>query len=118
MKEMDSKMLALQETRIETNSREARGEYTWYMSGENKQKDEKYTGPVGFVINNKYITYIEDVIPHTDRLIQIKLKGTCNINLINVYMPPANRTEEEKVEVYKKLDGIISRTKGNGRLER
>ena len=82
MKEMDIMILALQETRIDTNSREARGAYTWYMSGEIKQKEGKYTAGVGFVINNKFINYIEDVIPHTERLMQIKLKGTCNVNHI------------------------------------
>ena len=79
------KILALQETRIDTNSRESRGEHTWYMSGEIKiiAREDNYTAGVGFVINNKYIKYLEDVIPYNDRAIQLKLKGTCNINLIN-----------------------------------
>ena len=48
-------ILALHETRINTNSREARGSYTWYMSGEGKPKDEQYTAGVGFVIDNKFV---------------------------------------------------------------
>ena len=56
MKEEDIKILALQETRINTNSREARGSYTWYFSGEYKtKKDKEYTAGVGFVIDNKFL---------------------------------------------------------------
>jgi exonuclease III len=119
MKENDIMILALQETRINTNSKEARGSYTWYLSGEGgKTKNQTYTAGVGFVIDNKYIKYIEDVIPHTERFIQLKLKGTCNINLINVYMPPAVSkiivTEEEKEIIYKKLDAITYKARGKG----
>ena len=119
MKENDIKILAIQETRINTNSKEARGAYTWYMSGEGgKTKDQKYTAGVGFVIDNKFVKYIEDVIPHTERFIQLKLKGTCNINLINVYMPPAIslviKTEEDKEKIYKKLEEITNKAKGKG----
>ena len=115
MKEKDILILALQETRIGTNSREARGEYTWYMSGEYKHKEEeKYTAGVGFVINNKCVKYVEDVIPYTDRLMQITLKGTCIINLINLYMPQAGRPEIYKEDIYKKLEEITNKTKGKG----
>ena len=114
MKDNDIMIAAIQETNIGSNTMEARGSYIWYMSGETKSKEAKYTAGVGFVINNKFKKYVEDVIPHTDRIMQIKLKGTCNINLINIYMPQANRAEEEKEAVYKKLDEITSKTKGKG----
>ena len=119
MKANDVKILAIQETRINTNSKEARGSYTWYLSGEGgKTKDQTYTAGVGFVIDNKFIKYVEDVIPHTERFIQLKLKGTCSINLINVYMPPAVSkiivTEEEKEAIYRKLDAITNKTRGKG----
>ena len=107
-------IVALQETNIGKNSKEARKEYTWYMSGEAKHTEEKYTAGVGFVISNKFTKYIEDVIPYTDRIMQIKLKGTCSINLINIYMPPAPRKEEEKEKVYNKLDEITKKSKGKG----
>ena len=122
MKENNIMIVALQETRIGTNSKEARGAYTWYMSGEVKPKEDKYTNDnftwagVGFIIDNKFTQYIEDVIPHTDRIIQLKLKGACPINLINIYMPQAKRTEKYKEDVYKKLDEITSKTKGKGPL--
>ena len=65
MNENEIMVLALQDTRIEQNQKEARGAYTWYMSGETKQKDiEKYTAGVGLVIDNNFAKYVEDVIPH------------------------------------------------------
>ena len=70
-KENEIMVLALQETRIEQNQKEARGAYTWYMSGETKQKEiGNYTAGVGFVIDNNFAKYVEDIIPHTDRIIQ------------------------------------------------
>ena len=119
MKKEDINILAIQETRTDTNSREARGAYTWYLSGEYKTKqDQTYTAGVGFVIDNKFIKYVEDVIPHTDRFIQLKLKGACNINLLCVYMPPADSlsiiTQEEKEKEYRKLEDITNKIKGKG----
>ena len=75
MKDNDIMVLALQETSIGINQKEPRKAYTWYMSGETKQIEiERYTAGVGFVINNKFVKYVEDIIPHTDRIIQLKLK--------------------------------------------
>ena len=110
MKENEIMVLALQDTRIEQNQKEARGAYTWYMSGENKQKEiEKYVAGVGLVIDNNFAKYVEDVIPHTDRIIQLKLKGTCKINIFSIYLPPATTTKGEeknwtqfKEDVYQK----------------
>lgn len=84
------------------------------MSGETKQKEiEKYTAGVGFVIDNNFAKYVEDVIPHTHRIIQLKLKGTCNINVFSIYLPPATITKSEeknwtqfKEDVYQKLEKI------------
>ena len=122
MKDNGIMVLALQETRIEQNQKEARGAYTWYMSGETKQKEiEKYTAGVGLVIDNNFAKYVEDVIPHTDRIIQLKLKGTCNINIFSIYLPPATTTKSQeknwtqfKEDVYQRLEKIINKTKGRG----
>ena len=63
MKYNNIMVVALQETRIGTNSKEARGAYTWYMSGEEKPKEAKYTNSnltwagVGFIIDNIYTVY-------------------------------------------------------------
>ena len=118
IKENEIMVLALQETRIEQNQKEARGAYTWYMSGETKQKEiDKYIAGVGFVIDNNFANYVEDVIPHTDRIIQLKLKGPCNINVFSIYLPPATTTNSAennwtqfKEDVYQQLEAITNKT--------
>ena len=61
---------------------------------------------------------MEHIIPYADRIMQLKLKGTCSINLISVYLPPAVslviKPEKEKGEIYKKLDEITRKAKGKG----
>ena len=110
MKKNNIKILALQETYIKQNTKEARKEYTWYFSGENQQNDSSWTAGVGFVISNDYVKYIEEIIPHTDRIMQLTLKGTLTINLINIYIPQAERPEEEKEKVYNTTDKITKQT--------
>ncbi len=122
MKENEIMVLAIQDTRIKQNQKEARGAYTWYMSGENKQKEiEKYIAGVGIVIDNNFAKYVEDVIPHTDRRIQLKLKGTCKMNIFSIYLPPAETTQGEdknwiqfKEDVYQQLEKITNKAKGQG----
>jgi len=74
MKKHDIKILALQKTNTKQNAKEARKEYTWYFSGETKQTDSTWTAGVGSVISNDFVKYIEEIIPHTERIIQLTLK--------------------------------------------
>ena len=62
-------ILGLQETRSKQNTRESRKEYTWFFSGEGGR--DEWTAGVGFVINNKFLQYIQDIEPINDRLIYI-----------------------------------------------
>ena len=119
MKEDDIQIAGLLETRIGRNQKEARGEYTWFLSGGSKTIEEKYTARVGFVINNKFMKFVEDIIPHTDRLIQIKVKGSCEINIVNLYLAPASREEREKETIYQALEKLITtKRKGTHMLNR
>lgn len=106
--------MALQETKVKENTKEARKQFTWYFSGEKQHTKSEYTAGVGFVISNDFVKYVEDIIPHSARIIQIKFKGTIQINRISVYMPQAGRTEEDKEIVYKELSNITSKAKGKG----
>ncbi len=95
MKRKGIHVLVLQETAIDTNSREIRGEYTWYFSGE-KKTITNWTYGVGIVINNDIVKNVDDIIPITDKLIVIRLKGTLETTIIGTYMPQAHRPKEEK----------------------
>jgi len=112
---MKSKNLAItgmQETRNKQNSRETRKQYTWFFSGEGGR--EEYTAGVGAVISNKYLKYIEDIEPITDRLMYIILKGTIEITIIIAYMPPADRPQEEKQKAYADLQKCIQKRTNKG----
>jgi len=114
MKKNDIKILALQETNTKQNAKEARKEYTWYFSGENSQTNSTWTQGVGFVISNDFAKYVEETIPHTDRIIQLTFKASIKINLINIYIPQAEPPEKEKEKVYKKIEQITNTTIGKG----
>lgn len=103
---------AIQETRSERNTREARKEYTWYFSGENGR--EEYTAGVAFIINNKWTQYIEDVEPYTDRLMTITLNAKLPLTIINTHIPHAERPDTEKDDAYRNLDIAFRKQKNKG----
>ena len=43
------------------------------------------------VISNKFMQYIEDIVPINDRLMYATIRGTIESNIICTYMPPAER---------------------------
>lgn len=113
MKKNNIDMLAKQETHLGQNSRERRGTHTWYFSGEKHHSalNQEYTIGTGCVINNKFIKYIDDIIPISDKLIAIRINGTCKSTMINNYTPQAYRDTEEKQEAYDDLGGTFQNTK-------
>ena len=65
MKQKQIKILGLQETRIGTNTKLTRKEFTWFFSGEIKWQDN-FTAGVGFIISNEFVQYITDLEPVSD----------------------------------------------------
>ena len=112
MKKNNVQIVALQETRIKTNSRESRKEFTWYFSGENGR--DTYTPGVGFVINNTYIQHVRDIEPINDRIIVLSLRHTPDLTLISAYMPQAGRPSEEKETTYEQLNKEMQKKIGKG----
>ncbi len=51
----------MQEAHAKTNSREARGNYTWYFSGEVRLPGVDWTAGVGVVVENKLTQHITDI---------------------------------------------------------
>ena len=99
MKENKIAILSVQETHVGVNAKETRDTHTWYFSGEEKCRIG-YTAGVGFVIDNDYIQYIDDIEPVNDRLCVLRLRHAAPITLLAVYIPQALRPEEEKEEAY------------------
>ncbi len=114
MKKNDIAILFLQETHSAWDSREARGNYTWYFSGEKKLLEEQWTAGVGVVIENKHIQHVEDVEPMNDRMIRLAIKGSMPTTMLGVYMPQAGRSEADRDKAYDTLNGIVRKYKGRG----
>ena len=83
MKQKDISIAMIQETRIGTNSRESRNEYTWFFSGE-KQHQNNYIAGVGIVVKNSILKHLIDIEPVSDRVMWATWRGTINITTINI----------------------------------
>ena len=112
MEQNNIMILALQETHIASNTREEREQYTWFFSGEGGRKE--YTAGVGFVVHNKFMKYILDIEPLTDRLCSITLNYVAPITLVAVYIPQAMRPIEEKEDTYSRLEKCYGKHKSKG----
>ncbi len=116
MKKHNIAILFLQETHTAVDSRETRGSYTWYFSGEKKLLEEQWTAGVGVVIENKHIQHITDVEPINDRTIRIMIMRRMPTTMIGAYMPQAGRTEEDREKAYDTLCKVIRQYRGRGPL--
>ena len=103
----------LQETRLGENSREARKEFTWFFSGENRIQNE-YTAGVGIIVKNTNLQYLEDIEPVSDRTMWARWKSILPITTINTHIPQAMRSTEEKETVYQEIRTVIKKNYKRG----
>ncbi len=115
MKHKDIKIAMIQETRIGTNSRESRKDYTWFLSGEN-QHQQGYTAGVGIVVKNDMLQHLIDIEPISDRVMWAKWKGTINITTICAHIPQAARNREDKEKVYEEIKKITRKEHHKGQV--
>lgn len=82
-------------TSISQNNRESRKQHTWFSSGEEGRREST----AGFG-TDKYLKYMKDMEPVTDRPMYLPLRGYRGRSIIH-----ANRrqTNEEKADAYDKL---------------
>jgi len=110
MKDNQIDIAVIQETRTPNDTRETRKHYTWYFSGSNRTQ-AGYTDGAAIVIRKEWIQNIEDIEPTNDSLIHITLKGHMPIKIIGVHIPQAQRTTEDKENIYNKINTIASKHK-------
>ena len=83
MKKRSINILALQETRVEQNTRQTRKDDTWFFSGEGSGKDQSTCTPgVAIITHSSYTQYLEDIEPVSDRIMHSILRGTMPTNII------------------------------------
>ena len=72
------------------------------------------------VISNKFMQYIEDIVPINDRLMYVTIRGVIECNIICTYMPPAERQNlperliEDKEKAYEEIQKVIDKKKNKG----
>lgn len=67
---------------------------------------------VGFILNKKLRSTIIGCLPHSDRVIMIKLRGSpFNVNLIQVYAPTSDKSEEVIEDFYAQIKEVLKNTK-------
>ena len=107
-------ILFIQETKQAHTTKEARGQFTWYFSGKNKnENDNSRPIGVGMVIKNSLNELIEQLEAVTDKLMTCTFNFQPKLTCINVYMLHAQHTEEDKEAQYEELQKIIERTNNN-----
>ena len=94
-----------QETHISQNSKEKKKDYTWYLNG-NEQGEREFAG-MAVIIRNHMSKFVTDIIPHSSRIVEIKLAGTSPISILAVYAPQSGRPQEEKSNFYELLHKLI-----------
>ena len=72
------------------------------------------------VISNKFMQYIEDIVPINDRRMYATIRGIIECNSICTYMPPAERQNlpqrsiEDKEKAYEEIQTVIDKKKNKG----
>ena len=69
---------------------------------------------MGFVIANKFMKYVNDIEPISDRLCMLTLSHTTQIRIFSVYAPQAERPTREKEQLYKQLTENYKKHKNKG----
>lgn len=76
--------------------------------------DPNHRGGVGILLDGKLQPSIKAVVPISDRVILIQLHGQpININIIQVYAPTADKSDEDLELFYQQIDKALKVTKSN-----
>ena len=107
MNRINIDMLGLSEVRRTENGRITRDKYTMIYSG----RDEHKNG-VGIILRKKIANSIIGYWPVSDRIIMVKIRGqSFNVNIIQVYAPTQDHSDEEVEVFYEKIENVIQRIK-------
>ncbi|XP_039291016.1 craniofacial development protein 2-like [Nilaparvata lugens] len=80
-----------------------------YYSGTD---DGRHELGVGFIMTKEVAKCVDNVVPDSSRVILVQLKAKpVNINIIQVYAPTTDGTDEEVKEFYNSINQIIEKLK-------
>lgn len=82
---------------------------TMYYSG---NQDKRHRKGVGIIVSEKFSKSVINFFPHSDRMALIKLNAIpINVNIIQVYAPTSDSTEDEIEAFYNELKQLLRLTK-------
>ena len=109
LKRLGVDIAALQETRLPDSGTKREENFTFFWKG--KGTGEKREHGVGFAVNNRLLSKIEEPAGGTERLLTLRLNTVQGpANLICVYAPTNCSDEEKKDRFYEELDQTIRKT--------
>ena len=66
------------------------------------------------VLKNTLNKFVQDVIPHNNRMLELRINGDLPVSIISIYAPQAGRPEEEKTTFYETLNEVIAKVPKKG----
>ena len=105
-------IVGIQETHTPKNTKEKRTDYTWYLNG-TEEGEREYAG-VGIIVSNKWGKYLEDIIPHSNRIVEIKMAGAAPITILSIYAPQSGSSRTDKEGFYTQLNAVIAQINKKG----
>ena len=69
---------------------------------------------MAFIIKNAMAKHITDIIPHSNRITEMRIAGSAPVTILNIYAPQSGRTKEEKDAFHQELRNIIKKIPKKG----
>lgn len=109
MERMNIDILGLSEVRWPGSGKQRTQKgYIYYSGGSNNE----HRHGTAVILTDKIAESVVDFVPVNERIIFIKMKTTHrDLNVIQIYAPTNDKTEQEIEEFYNKIDEVISLTK-------
>lgn len=109
MERLEVDILGLSEVRWPDAGQHSQEKFIMYYSGCN---NGEHKNGVGIMIKKEMRQYVTNFVPYNDRMMLIQLNAhPLNINLIQIYAPTSNSTDNEIEEFYSDLEMLVKNLK-------
>lgn len=109
MKRLNIDIMGISEMRWPGSGEYQIDEYTIYYSG---NEDAHHWNDVGVIIKKEFKLAVITYIPHSDRVMMLKLRGhPFDLNIIQVYAPTSEKSDDIIEQFYEEIDECLKHTK-------
>lgn len=111
MKRLKIDLLGMSEIRWPGSGKCEKEDATMFYSG-SRGEDANHRHGVAVLVNNKIRKHIKNFIPYSERCMLIQISSRpVDLNIIQVYAPTAESTDEEAEDFYQQLEDITKNLK-------